>query len=271
MRPTVQREGLLRIKPMPKSSPNNYKDTPEELRPRERLIRTGNSQELSNEDLLAIILKTGFPGCDVWELSHRLLLAFHSLHELVRADARTIEARIDEYNKKRPDHPILRVGPVKLLELQAAFELSRRANILLDAEFRSKNLKSSSAAYNVFAGIVAASPEQEHFYVLPTDSDFHPLCDPIAITKGTASRTIVHPRDVFREAIRWNAHSIIVAHNHPCGDPTPSDEDIEMTKQLIDIAKLHSIPLLDHLVLGSPRSADGKGYVSIRNLAVLRF
>lgn len=185
--------------------------------------------------------------------------------------ARTIEARIDEYNKKRPDHPILRVGPVKLLELQAAFELSRRANILLDAEFRSKNLKSSSAAYNVFAGIVAASPEQEHFYVLPTDSDFHPLCDPIAITKGTASRTIVHPRDVFREAIRWNAHSIIVAHNHPCGDPTPSDEDIEMTKQLIDIAKLHSIPLLDHLVLGSPRSADGKGYVSIRNLAVLKF
>ena len=253
------------------SSPNNFKDTPEELRPRERLIRTGNPQELSNEDLLAIILKTGFPGCDVWELSHRLLTAFHSLYELVHADARSIEARIAEYNNKRPDRPILRVGPVKLLELQAAFELTRRANVLLDTEFRSKNLKSSSAAYKVFAGIVAAAPEQEHFYVLPTDSDFHPLCDPIAITKGTASRTIVHPRDVFREAIRWNAHSIIVAHNHPCGDPTPSGEDIELTGQLISIANLHGIPLLDHLVLGSPESSGGQGFVSIRNLAVLAF
>ena len=250
---------------------SKFKDLPEELRPRERLMRTGNPQELSNEDLLAIILKTGFPGCDVWELSHRLLTAFHSLHELVRSDARTIDARIAEYNNKRPDRPILRVGPVKLLELQAAFELTRRANLILDSEFRSKNLKSSSAAYSVFSGVVAAAPEQEHFYVLPADSDFHPLCNPIAITKGTASRTIVHPRDVFREAIRWNAHSIIVAHNHPCGDPTPSDEDIQITKDLLEVAKLHSIPLLDHLVLGAPESADGKGYISIRNLAVLKF
>ena len=256
---------------MTRPTPNNFKNTPEELRPRERLIRTGDPRALSNEDLLAIILKTGFPGCDVWELSHRLLTAFHSLHELVRADARSIKARIAEYNLKRPDRPILRVGIVKLLELQAAFELTRRANVILDAEFRAKNLRSSSAAYNVFAGIVAEAPEQEHFYVLPTDSDFHPLCDPIAITKGTASRTFVHPRDVFREAIRWNANSIIVAHNHPCGDPTPSGEDIELTKQLIEVANMHSIPLLDHLVLGAPESAGGKGYVSIRNLAVIKF
>ena len=256
---------------MPKIPPNNFKGIPEELRPRERLMRSGNPLELSNEDLLAIILKTGFPGCDVWELSHRLLTAFHSLHELVRADARTIEARISEYNHKHSDRPILRIGPVKLIELQAAFELTRRANNILDAEFRVKNLRSSSAAYGVFAGVVASAPEQEHFYVLPTDSDFHPLCDPIVITKGTASRTIVHPRDVFREAIRWNAHAIIVAHNHPCGDPTPSDEDIQLTEKLLKIARLHAIPLLDHLVLGSSDSANGKGYVSIRNLAVLNF
>ena len=251
--------------------PNRFKDIPEELRPRERLIRTGNPEELSNEDLLAIILKTGFPGCDVCELSHRLLTAFNSLHELVRSDARTIGARIAEYNRKRPDRPILRIGPVKLIELQAAFELTRRANRILDSEFRSKNLRSSSAAYSVFLGVVAASSEQEHFYVLPTDSDYHPLCNPIAIAKGTASRTLVHPRDVFREAIRWNAHAIIVAHNHPCGDPTPSDEDIQLTENLIDVAKLHAIPLLDHLILGTPESAEGKGYVSIRNLAVLKF
>lgn len=256
---------------MDRQTPNNYKDTPEELRPRERLMRTGNPQELSDEDLLAIILKTGFPGCDVWELSHRLLTAFHSLHELVRADARTIEARIAEYNLRRPDRPILHVGPVKLLSLQAAFELSRRANKILDGEFRTKNLRSSSAAYSVFSGVVGAEPEQEHFFVLPTDSDFHPLCDPIPVSKGTAAGVAVHPRDVFREAIRWNAHAIIVAHNHPCGDPTPSDDDIELTRQLLEVAKLHSIPLLDHLVLGTDDSVGGKGFVSIRNLAVLKF
>ncbi len=250
---------------------NNYKDIPEEMRPRERLIRSGNPQELSNEDLLAIILKTGFPGCDVWELSHRLLAAFSSLHELVRADARTIKARIDEYNDAHPDRPIRQIGWVKLLELQAACELVRRSNSILNGEFRSKNLRSSSAAYSVFSRVVAADPEQEHFYVLPTDSDFHPLCDPIVVSKGTAARTLVHPRDVFREAIRWNAHSIIVAHNHPCGDPTPSEEDIHLTTKLLEVARLHAIPLLDHIVLGAPSFAEGRGFVSIRNLAVLKF
>ncbi len=248
---------------MDRPPPNNYKDTPEELRPRERLLRTGNPAELTDEELLAIILKTGFPGCDVWELSHRLLTAFGSLHELVRSDVRTLAARIGQYNKKRPDRPILRVGPVKLMELQAAFELSRRANRILERDLRSVSLRSSAAAYRVFAGIVAADPEQESFYVLPSDSDYHPLCDPIAVSSGTANRTIVHPRDVFREAVRWNAFAIIAAHNHPCGDPTPSDEDLELTRRLVEIAALHAIPLLDHLVLGTPGSAGGKGYVSI--------
>ena len=128
------------------------------------------------------------------------------------------------------------------------------------------SLRSSAAAYRVFAGIVAACPERESFYALPSDSDYHPLCDPIAVSSGTADRTVVHPRDVFREAIRWNAFALIAAHNHPCGDPTPSGEDLDLTKRLVDVAKMHAIPILDHLVLGSPESAGGKGYVSIRNI-----
>lgn len=250
---------------------NHFKDLPAEFRPRERLMRTSNPQDLNDEELLAIILKTGFPGCNVIELSHRILSAFHTLNELVRADARTIKARIQDYNTKRPDKPILRVGPVKLIELQAAFELCRRANNISNEEFRSKNLKSSSAAYTVFAREVAAAPEQEKFYVLPIDSDFHPLCEPIVVSIGTSSHIRLHPRDVFREAIRWNANAIIVAHNHPCGNPTPSEEDISLTANLVEIAKMHSIPLLDHLVLGAPDSACGKGYVSIRNLAIIKF
>lgn len=81
----------------------------------------------------------------------------------------------------------------------------------------------------------------------------------------------MHPRDVFREAVRWNAHSIIIAHNHPCGDPTPSEDDIELTRMLIEVAKLHRIPILDHIVLGSSESANGRGFVSIRNLAIMKF
>jgi DNA repair protein RadC len=88
---------------------------------------------------------------------------------------------------------------------------------------------------------------------------------------GTSSHINVHPRDVFREAIRWNANAVIVAHNHPCGNPIPSEEDIQLTANLIKVARVHSIPLLDHLVLGSPDSANGKGYVSIRNLAIMEF
>lgn len=117
---------------MEKPPPNGYKDTPEELRPRERLMRTGNPAELSDEDLLAILLKTGFPGCDVWELSHRLLCAFHSLNELVRADVRTVTARIEAYNKRRPDRPIRHVGAVKLMD-------SRRRSSFPDAPTESSN------------------------------------------------------------------------------------------------------------------------------------
>ena len=256
---------------MAKTTESSFKGLPLDQKPREKLLRTGNTAELSDEDLLAIILRTGVKGCDVWELAHRILCVFSSLDELVRADARTIDTRIGEYNLKNPDRPVKGVGAAKLVELQAAFELTRRANRLAQVEFRAKNLKSSSAAYHVFRKIVGDAPECEMFFVLPMDSDFHPLCDPIVVSKGTADRTIVHPRDVFREAVRWNAYSIIIAHNHPCGDPVPSEEDIELTKKLIEIGRLHHIPILDHIVLGASESANGRGFVSIRNLAIMKF
>lgn len=239
--------------------------------PREKLKRSGNPEELSDEELLAILLKTGAKGCDVWELSHRLLQAFDSLYELVHANARTIETKICNYNKVNPERMIKGVGNVKLLQLQAAFELSRRARRLQEEELRSKNVRSSSAAYQIFRKFADSEPWQESFFVLPVDSDYHPLCNPIRISTGTADMTIVHPRDIFREAISWNAHSLIIAHNHPCGDPTPSETDIKLTERLLEVSRIHGIPILDHIVLGSVLSERGKGFVSIRNLAVLKF
>jgi len=241
------------------------------MRPRERLMRAGSASDFSNEDLLAILLRTGFKGCDVWELSHRLLSAFHSLHEFITADPNSMAARIDEYNTQNPDHPILHIGPVKLLELHAAFELVNRARIEQDSFFRSKKLCSSQAAFTLFNKIVDSNPQQECFLVLPMDSAYHPLCDPICIHKGFVNNVQVHPREVFHEAIRWRAYALIVAHNHPSGDPTPSTEDILLTKRLIEVGRLHQIPIIDHLVLGNSLSNNGTGFISIRNLAELDF
>ena len=100
---------------------------------------------------------------------------------------------------------------------------------------------------------------------------FHALCEPLDVSQGSVSKTPVHPRDVFCEAVRYRAFAVIVAHNHPSGDPEPSKEDVEITERLIETGKLLGIRLLDHLVLGSPGLVKKEGFVSIRNLAVLKF
>lgn len=123
----------------------------------------------------------------------------------------------------------------------------------------------------VFRSILDASPEKEHFYVLPVDAKSHPLCAPLDISQGSVSKTPVHPREVFCEAVRYRAYAIIVAHNHPTGDPEPSKEDIAITERLIETGKLLGIHVLDHLVLGSPSATNEAGYVSIRHLGVLEF
>ena len=103
------------------------------------------------------------------------------------------------------------------------------------------------------------------------DSDFHALCEPLDVSQGSVSKTPVHPREVFCEAVRYRAFAIIVAHNHPSGDPEPSKEDIEITEWLIETGKLIGLRLIDHVVLGVPSDANGRGFVSIRNLATQKF
>ena len=105
---------------------NDFKALPDELKPREQLRRAASPRDVSEESLLAILLKTGANGCDVVELARRLLKAFGSLHALVRADGRRLERTIKDYNRSHPEKRILGIGPVKALELTAAFELVRR-------------------------------------------------------------------------------------------------------------------------------------------------
>ena len=242
-----------------------------ELMPREKFVNDPGGESLTQEELLAIVIGSGAVGCPVLELARRLIDAFHSPGEFIRADWLEMKARIDEYNERNPDRPIKGLGDAKLLKIAAAFRFVMRVKSSQNWDFRTYNLRSSSAAYEVFRKIVDDAPEKEHFFVLPMDSDFHALCEPLDISQGSVSRTPVHPRDVFCEAVRYRAFGIIVAHNHPSGDTQPSKEDIEITERLIDTGRLLGIRLIDHLVLGTQRSADGNGFVSIRNLATLKF
>lgn len=245
------------------STRNNFTGKAGDLMPREKMIRAADPKDVDDVALLAVLLKTGTNGCDVVELSRRLIEAFGSLKGLVDSDWRRIENRIAEYNKECPVRPIKGIGRVKCLELSAAFELGRRGSRLTHQELSQKTVRNAKDAYSLFREIVAAAECQETLYVLPLDAKHRPMCEPFKVSLGTVDYTPVVARDVFRKAISWGAQSVVVAHNHPSGDPTPSLEDIEVTKKLITASELVDVVLLDHIVLGAPNSACGCGYVSV--------
>ena len=245
---------------------------PADERPREKLIRDPSGKSLSDAEFIAILLNTGTAGCPVSELAHRLLCAFPSLEEFINSDWRAMKTRVEEWNETHPGHTIKGAADAKLLRLAAAFQFVRRVEARISAdEFRRADASKATEAARLFRRIMTAAPEKEHFFVLPLNSDLHAVCEPIDVSQGSVSRTPVHPRDVFCEAVRYRAYAIIVAHNHPSGNPEPSMEDIEITERLIETGRLLGVRLLDHLVLGSPGSAQGAGFVSIRNLATLKF
>ncbi len=244
---------------------NDFKSLSDELKPREKMRRASSVRAVDDASLLAVMLKTGVQGCDVVELSRRLLKAFGSLSRLVRCDWRELGETIRQYNKAHPNERVLGIGPTKQLELAAAFELVRRGFEVLPEDVRAKTVDSTEAAVEIFRRSLAMGEEQENLFVLPLDAKKHPLCEPICATRGTLDMSPVHSREVFKDAIRWGAHAVIVAHNHPSGDPTPSREDVIVTKRLLEASLVVGIPLLDHIVIGNP------GFASLRALGLVAF
>lgn len=241
-------------------------DIPVDQRPREKLRRDPSGESLSDAELLAIVLNTGTAGCPVFELAIRMLGVFRSLDDFVSSDWRTIKERIDEWNERNPHSRILGIGDGKLLRISAAFLFERRARARLEAEdFRKAEYdpEHPEKLLPLFARILASSPEKEHLFVLPIDPKLHPICAPIDVSQGTITKTPVHPREVFCEATRYRARAVIIAHNHPDGDSMPSDNDLSVTKRLVEAGRILGIKLLDHLILGSFGSIDGRGFVSI--------
>lgn len=244
---------------------SDFRKLSDKVKPREQLKAAVSPSELSSESLLAILLKTGTAGCNVMEVARRFLGAFGSVTEMVKSDWKTLEARIREYNHEHPETRIKGVGEVKIMELAAAFELVRRGYEIAGTDIRKLKIKTPEDALHVFGNSALLGDEQENFFVLPLDAKHHPLCTtPLRITRGTLDRTPVHAREVFKAAVRWGAHSIMIAHNHPSGDPTPGKDDIRLTEQLVAASRIMGIPIVDHLILAVGRDESGLAFVSLR-------
>lgn len=226
---------------------NDFKKRAVESKPRERIEKAGTAAVAGAAELLAIIIKTGTAGCDVMELSRRLIDAFGGVDALVKSDLNTLRGGIAAYNRANPGRKITGLGRVKTLQLAAAFELARRGYAARTAP--AKTVSSAAEAAALFRSVLGENAGQETFWALPLDAKRRPLSEPQTIAVGTLNGVHVHPRDVFSIAVRWNAHSVVVAHNHPSGSALPSKRDIELTWGLYGAGQMMGIPLVDHIIL----------------------
>lgn len=222
------------------------KALPAAERPRERLIRLG-AEQLSDVELVAILLGTGTRELSVMELAQALLRYCESknptnrLHELIHL--RDVDLR----------QAVSGIGTAKRCQLLAALQLGLRAGT---APLKRVDLSSPRSVFEYLAPRLSHL-DHEQFMVILLNAKNH-VIDVECVSVGTLTASLVHPREIFKSAIRRSAHAIVLAHNHPSGDPTPSREDREVTQRLIQAGKLLGIEVLDHLVVG-----DGR-YVSFR-------
>ena len=211
------------------------KDLPCGDRPRERLIHDG-ATALSTAELLAIVFRVGVGGENVISLSQRLLAKYGGLNGLARAP----------FSDLQNEHGL---GEAKVATLKAAFELGRR--LALTAPDDRVQVRSPADAANLLMGEMSML-EQEQLRVVLLDTRNRVLAMP-TIYMGSLNTSVIRVGEVFRDAIRRNAAALIVAHNHPSGDPTPSPEDVSVTRNIIQAGQLLDIEVLDHVVIGQQR------------------
>jgi DNA repair protein RadC len=211
------------------------RDMPESERPRERLRNYG-AGALSSSELLAILLRTGVHGENVINLAMRLLSDYRGLSGLAKASFGELQT-------------IRGVGPTKVTQLKAAFELGRR--LLVEAPDERPQIRSPADAANLVM-LEMGLLEQEHLRLLLLDTKNRVLETP-TVYIGNLNTSVIRVGELFRHALRANCAGMIVVHNHPSGDPTPSPEDIRVTERIIEAGKLLDIDVLDHLVIGRQR------------------
>jgi DNA repair protein RadC len=226
------------------------KDLPENERPRERLAELG-AQALRNAELIAILLRTGTKGRSAVQIADELVNKFCTLDALARASLENLRE-------------VKGIGRDKAIALKSAFTLAARMAqelqseaVLLDTpEQVADYLRDENRAYEV-----------EHFQAVLLNSR-RKLIKVEHISQGLVDSILVHPREVFRGAIAANACSVVLVHNHPSGDPMPSEADIRVTQDLVRAGQLLKIAVTDHIILGHRTPGNSRGYVSLREMGL---
>src|SRR5258708_2487176 len=219
------------------------RELPSHERPRERLHHFG-PQALSMAELLAIILRTGTRGDNALELANKLLTKYGGLPGLVRADFRELCA----------EHGM---GEAKSAQVKAALEIGRRL-ALVQADTRYKISTPADAANLVMLDLAYLDTEQMRILLLDAKSQ---LVEKASLYQGTANSSVLRAAEIFRPAIIRNCPGLILCHNHPSGDPTPSQEDIEATRQLVEAGRILDIELVDHIIIGHQRFVSLKEHL----------
>jgi DNA repair protein RadC len=208
-------------------------------RPYEKLEMFG-SRALSAAELLAILIGTGFQGSTALDIAQKMLASYDQLQELSTLTLQELSA-------------FRGIGKAKALRIQAAFELGRRSFHQQKQEVN-PTIKTTQDVFRLL-GEEMGHLDQEELHVLLLDCKCK-LIRQIPLSVGGLNQSFVHPRDVFREAIRSNAAALILVHNHPSGDPTPSRADIKSTRQLKELGDQLGIRLLDHVVIGGDEAVS---------------
>jgi DNA repair protein RadC len=208
------------------------REVPVEERPRERMQLSG-AEALSNAELLAILLRTGTKHVSAIQLAQQLLMKTNGLHGLV-------DFHLDQFTQ------IPGLGKVKAMQIKAGIELGRRLAKTSRAE-RYVVRSPEDAANYLMEDMRYLKKEQFVCLYLNTKNE---ILAQETLSIGSVNASIVHPREVFQAAILHNSTSFICAHNHPSGDPTPSPEDLNVTKRLKEVGELMGIPLIDHIIIG---------------------
>ena len=224
------------------------REMPESERPRERLLEKG-AEALRNAELIAIILRTGMKGISAVQIAEQLLRQFGALENMARASLEDIRK-------------VKGIGRDKAIALKSAFTLAQRM---------AQEIRAESPVLDSPDRVADLLREENRLYEVETFQAVllnarRRLIRVEHISDGTLDTILVHPREVFRRAIAANAHAMIIVHNHPSGDPTPSDSDIKVTRDLIRAGQLLKIDLLDHVILGRMTDQRPQDWVSLREL-----
>ncbi len=216
---------------MSRESSFTVRDLPRQERPRERLQKFG-PEALSAQELLALVIGRGIPKKSVMNIAQELMARFGSIKAIN-------QATIEELSQ------IKGIGLAKAAQIKACFELGKREQ--LEPELKNFDIKDPEAVVKAIRASIK-DKAKEHFKLILLNPR-NKIIGISTISIGTLNASLVHPREVFKDAITHSAASVVLAHNHPSGDPEPSEDDLKITKKLVDSGKILGIEVIDHIII----------------------